>query len=60
MPITGRTIVTVPAAAETATTLAMVDAVKSLRKRLAMEQDLQVDVGDIRTEDALRNIERSN
>jgi len=60
MALTGYTT---PKAAEsavtaTATEKAVIDAIASLRRRLAMEQDQQVDTGDINTEDVIRNTER--
>ena len=61
MAITGRSIAAPAAAMTTETKVdALVDAVVSLRKRLAMEQELQVDSGDIDTDDTILNAERTS
>ena len=62
MALTGYTTpkATVSAAAATATEKGIIDAIASLRRRLAMEQDQHVDIGDINTEDIIRNTERTS
>ena len=61
MAITGRSgVVGTTAEVASSTTVAILDAIISLRKRLAMEQDQQVDSGDIRTDDVVLNTERTS
>jgi hypothetical protein len=66
MAITGRTgtgtsATEAEAAAEAAAeSKAVLDAIVSLRKRLAMVQELQVDNGDIDTDDHILNAERTS